>query len=89
MARTWAVSIGGHLAFYYLPRANDDSSFPNSANGSTAASYPGDHYWVGNIAFRSATLAHVGLSQPFLIPPGVGRFYVVNRTGATLPASAF
>lgn len=85
---TWAISAGGHLAFYYLPRAHDGSSYPNSSNGSTASDYPSAHYWAANIGFEAGTLSGIGVSKPFLIPPGVGKFYVVNRTGAALPNSA-
>lgn len=85
---TWAVSAGGHLAIYLLPESDVAASYPNSANGAAVTDYPGAHYWVCNIAFRQATLAHIGVSKPFLIPPGKFKLYVINRTGATLPSSS-
>lgn len=85
---TWAVSAGGLLAFYLLPRSADGTTYPNSANGTGAANYPGISYWKASITFRQATLAHVGVSEVFPIPPGYFLFYVANRTGAALPGSA-
>lgn len=87
LTSTWAVSAGGHLAFYLLPGAHDGSSYPDSNNGSGDANIPGAHLWVASIAFRTATIAHIGVSKPFLIPPGISKFYVANRTGAALPSS--
>lgn len=84
---TWAVSAGGHIAFYLLPLPHTGSNYPNSNNGNTAGDYPGGHQWVANIAFRTGTMAHIGVSQPFLIPRSSFQMYAVNRTGAALPNS--
>lgn len=85
---TWAISASGRLAFYYLPRAHDGSSYPNSSNGSTANDYPSAHYLRAMIGFEAGTLSGRGVSNIFMLPPGVGKFYVVNYTGAALPNSA-
>ena len=85
---TWAVSTGGHLAFYLLQLPHTGSTYPNSNNGTAVTDYPGAHQWRANINFRQATIAHIGVSDVFLLPPSAFIFYVVNRTGAALPSSA-
>lgn len=84
---TWAVSAGGHLAFHLLRVAHDGSTYPNSNNGTGAGDYPGGHNLKAIIGFRAATLAHVGVSNEFQIPPGVFKLFCINRTGAALPSS--
>lgn len=88
LTSTWAVGAGGHLAFYLLPLAHNGTSYPNTTNGTAGTDYPGGQYWISNIAFKQATLAHIGVSKPFLIPATSFKFYCVNRTGAALPSSA-
>lgn len=88
LTSTWAVGVGGHLAFFLLPLPHTGTTYPDSTDGSAATNYPGGQYWACNIAFRQSTQAHIGVSTPFMLPPGLFVPYVVNRTGAALPSSA-
>jgi len=83
---TWAISVGGRLAFYYLPLGHN-GLYPNSTDGTSANDYPSAHYLKAMIGFEAGTLSGRGVSNIFQLPPGVGKFYVVNWTGAALPNS--
>lgn len=85
---TFTPTAGGHLAFYLLPLLDDGTSYPNNANGATAGTQPAITYFAGAIAFGTTALAHAGMMRGVLIPPGTFKWYVINRTGVALPASA-
>lgn len=86
---TMSPTAGGHLAFYLLPLLDDGLTYPDSANTGTAGDQPSITYYVGSMALRTtATATQNGMLRGILIPPGTFKWYVVNRSGVALPASA-
>lgn len=80
---------GGHLAFYLLPLLDDGTTYPDNANGGTTGDQPGITYYVGSIALRTTSGAtQNGMLRGIVIPPGVFKWYMVNRSGVSLPASS-
>jgi hypothetical protein len=85
---TMTPTAGGHLAFYLLPLLDDGTTYPDSANTATAGDQPAITYYAGSMALRTTSGAvQNGMLQGLRIPPGVFKFYVINRAGVALPSS--
>lgn len=89
----WSGTIeptpGGHLAFYLLQRMDDGLTFPDSGNGTDPDQYPPITAFVGSMAARPVASSALNLPplRGLIIPPGVFKFYVVNKLGVALPSA--
>lgn len=87
---SFSPGAGAHLAFYLLPRMDDDTSYPDAADSATAAQQAPITAFIGAMAARTAASQTQLLLPPLrgiIIPPGVFKFYVINRLGANLPSN--
>lgn len=83
------AAAGAGLDFYLLPQLHDGTLYAEGATaGAASTSLPTATYFVGRMVLQLTTAVHQGMVRGIVIPNGTFKWFCINNTGPTLPASA-
>jgi hypothetical protein len=81
---SFTPTAGGHIAMYLLPLLDDGTTYADGTTSGTATAQPTGTHFAGSFALRAVASAQNGMIRGIMIPPGTFKWYLINRSGASL-----